>query len=175
MLPLPLLAGILVGENRAVTPLGSPASDSATAELNPFNRSVDTPICVAPPIFTVTVAAPKARVKLGAGTVRLSACVLVTPPPVAVTVTVPAPEVAAEAALSVSVLLPPPGEAMLVGENAAVTPFGNPVTDRATAELNPLPAAVVKVKVLLLPIARVPLVGFAPRVKVGTITVKPMA
>jgi len=43
------------------------------------------------------------------------------------------------------VLLPLPGAAMLVGARLAVTPLGSPLTDRAMAELNPLPLVVVKV------------------------------
>jgi len=54
---------------------------------------------------------------------------------VALTVTLAVPEVAPEAAVNVSVLLPLPGDAMPAGEKLAETPFGNPLTDSATAEL----------------------------------------
>jgi hypothetical protein len=43
------------------------------------------------------------------------------------------------------VLCPLPGAAMLVGANVAVTPLGRPDIESATAELNPVPATVVKV------------------------------
>ena len=44
--------------------------------------------------------------------------------------------------MSVKVLAPLPGAAMLVGVNVALMPLGNPLIDNATAALNPLPAAV---------------------------------
>ena len=50
-----------------------------------------------------------------------------------------------EANVSVSLLVPLPGAAMLVGENVAVMPFGNPLMENAIAELNPFTALVVKV------------------------------
>jgi hypothetical protein len=50
-----------------------------------------------------------------------------------------------EPATSDKVLLPAPGEAMLTGENVAVTPAGSPLMDRATAALNAFTFAVVKV------------------------------
>jgi hypothetical protein len=40
-------------------------------------------------------------------------------------------------AVSFRTLLPDPGEARLVGVKAAITPLGNPVTEKATAALNP--------------------------------------
>ena len=39
--------------------------------------------------------------------------------------------------MSLRTLLPDPGAARLVGVKAAVTPLGNPVTEKATAALNP--------------------------------------
>jgi hypothetical protein len=70
---------------------------------------------------------------------------LVTPPPVAVTVKVEVPAAAVEAAARVKVLLPLPGDAILVGAKLAVTPAGTPVIDNATAKLNPFTPAVVNV------------------------------
>jgi hypothetical protein len=45
------------------------------------------------------------------------------------------PMAADEAAVSFKVLAPAAGLLMVAGENAAVTPFGNPVTDNATEAL----------------------------------------
>jgi hypothetical protein len=42
------------------------------------------------------------------------------------------------AAVSVTVLLPLPGDAIDAGENFAVTPFGKPVIESEIADLNPL-------------------------------------
>ena len=46
-------------------------------------------------------------------------------------------EAVPEATERVSVLLPVPGEAILVGEKLAVTPEGSPVADKDIADLNP--------------------------------------
>jgi len=120
---------------------------------------------------TVAEVDPTARLKLGAGMVRLRVRVFVTPPPVAVTTGWLLPEAALEAAVSVSVLLPLPGDAMLAGEKAAVTPFGSPLTESAIAELK-FWTAVVNVNVAVLPTIRLPLDEFAVKVKLGTSTVR---
>jgi len=75
-----------------------------------------------------------------------------------------------ETAVSVILLLPVPGEAMLVGENAAVTPFGNPLTETATAELNPFVTLVVKVSDVEPPGAMLTLEALSVNVKLGTTT-----
>jgi hypothetical protein len=67
----------------------------------------------------------------------------------------------------VSVLLPPLGDVMLAGEKAAVTPFGNPVTDRAMAAGEPFWSDVVNVTVARVPAARVVVVLLDVNVKVG--------
>jgi hypothetical protein len=67
------------------------------------------------------------------------------PPPVAVMVSVNTPADVVEPTDSVKVLLPLPGDAMLVGAKRAVTPLGSPATARAMAALNPAPPAVVTV------------------------------
>jgi hypothetical protein len=46
-----------------------------------------------------------------------------------------APGTAVLGTVNFKVLAPAPGGAMVAGENAAATPAGNPVTDRATEEL----------------------------------------
>jgi hypothetical protein len=89
-------------------------------------------------------------VKLGTAVetiVKATVVVCVTPPPVAVTVTFTVPAVAVLLAVSVSVELPLPGAAMEAGLKLAVTPEGNPDTDKETAELKP-PLTVVEIVVL---------------------------
>ncbi len=86
------------------------------------------------------------------------------------------PAVTAVAApVKVSVLLPLPGDAMLAGENAAVTPLGDPVTDRATAALKPVCPAVVNFRVAGVPTVSVLEVALGVSVKFGTSTVKLIA
>ena len=98
----------------------------------------------------------------------------VTPPPVPVTVTVEAPSAVLEVAAKVMVLLPLPGEAMLVGENFAVTLCGNPVMERAMADLNPFCAAVVILREIDPPGATVTLVPAGVNVNPGFRTVTEM-
>ena len=100
-------------------------------------------------------------------TVRLSVWVLVTPPPVAVTVSEAVPTVAVEVADNFKVLLPEPGEAMLAGAKVAVTPFGRPLTEKATAEWKPFCAVVERVMDAALPAVTLALVALGDRVKVG--------
>jgi hypothetical protein len=64
----------------------------------------------------------------------LIGCVFSKPPPLAFNVRMQSPDVALEEAVSVNVLLPVPGVAMLDGEKLAVTPAGKPVSDNATAD-----------------------------------------
>lgn len=101
-----------------------------------------------------------------AATASVKACVLVTPPPVAVIVRVEVWAAAVEAAVSLSVLVPAPGEAMLVGVKVAVTPLGSPLMERATAALKPFPRAVVKLTVAEPPGTMVALVVLAVRANV---------
>jgi hypothetical protein len=145
LLPLPGEA-MLAGEKVAVTPAGTPPREKDTAELNAFTRAVVKVMDVVAPAVTLALLAPGVSVKVaGCEIVRLTVWVLVTPPPVAVTVSVEVPADAVEAAVNFKVLLPLPGEAILAGEKLAVTPFGTPLMDRATAELNAFTRAVVKV------------------------------
>lgn len=175
LLPLPGDA-IVVGENAAVTPLGNPVTDNAIAALK-FCAVVVSVTPVRPPAarFALTVFEVSAIAGAGAVTVKLTAAVFVTPPPLPVTVSAAVPTVALEAAVSVSVLLPLLGEVMLVGENAPVTPFGNPLTESATAEVNAPTTAVVSVKVFVLPAVTLPLLALAASVNEGRATVKLMA
>jgi hypothetical protein len=90
------------------------------------------------------------------------------PPPVAVIVRV---EVWA-AAVSLSVLVPAPGGAMLVGVKLAVTPLGSPLIENATAAPKPFTRAVVKLMEADPPGAMLALVEFGVTVKLGAGTVK---
>ena len=88
LLPVPGVA-ILAGVKFAVTPVGNPPTDKATADWNPFAPAVEILIVVVLPGRTVAVVAAVVSVKLGGKeTVSVMACVFVTPPPVAVTVRV---------------------------------------------------------------------------------------
>lgn len=73
--------------------------------------------------------------------------------------------------MSVNVLVPLPGAAMLAGEKPAVTPFGRPLTDSVTAELSPL-LVVVSVILAGLPTITFALVTLDVSVMLGTATVR---
>jgi hypothetical protein len=135
---------MLEGANVAVTPLGSPVSEKATAELNPVPAVEFTVMGRDTPWAMLALVALSPRVNVP-DTVRLMACALVTPPPVAVTVSVAVLPAALEAAVRVSMLVPTPGEAMLVGVKMAVTPVGSPLMVKATAALKLFTFAVVSV------------------------------
>lgn len=64
--PLPGEA-MLVGANVPVTPDGSPLTDNATTELNPFPPAVVIVIGVEEPATTLALLELAERVKLGAG------------------------------------------------------------------------------------------------------------
>ena len=82
------------------------------------------------------------------------------------------PAVAPAASVSVNVLEPLPGAAILVGEKPAVTFVGRPLTDRVTAELNPLTIALASVILAGLPTVTLALVALDVSVKLGTTTVR---
>jgi len=143
LLPLPD-AAMLVGAKLAVTPVGNPLIDKATAEVNPFTRAVVNVMGIEPPGATLALVALGVSVKLEAcKMVRLNALVLSAPPPTAPRVRVETPGAAVGATDSVKVLLPLPGAGMLVLVKLAVTPLGSPLTDKYTIELKPVPAVVV--------------------------------
>ena len=100
-------------------------------------------------------------------TFTANGCVLVTPPPVAVTVRVYEPTELPTATVRVKVLVPLPGAAMLGGTNLAVIPLGCTLSDKATADLNPLKPAVDTLIVVEPPRVTVVLVGFKVNVKLG--------
>lgn len=159
-------AAMLVGAKVGVTPLGNPLTDRATAALNPFTRAVERLMGIELPAVTLPLPALTRKVKLGVRTVRLKAWVRVMPPPAAVRVRVNVPGAAEEATANVSVL-ELPGEVMLAGANVGVTPLGNPVTDRATAGVNPFTLAMVRVTGVDPPGATLALLEPAVRVKLG--------
>lgn len=165
LLPAPGEA-MVTGAKLAVTPLGTPLIDNATAEVKPLTRVVVNVTGIDPPGATAALVALDESVKVPK-IVRLTACVLVTPPPVAVMVKVKAPAGTVEPAASDNVLLPAPGEGMLVGANVAVTPAGAPPIESATAELNAFTFAVVTVIDADPPGARVALVALDESVKLG--------
>jgi len=163
---------MLAGLKLAVTPLGRPLAERATAPLNP-PAVAEVMVVVAPvPCCAVTEAGLAVSVMLGdvlEVTVSEMAVVLVTPPPVPVTVMVYAPTAALLLAVSVKVEVPDPGEAMLVGLKPAVTPAGMPLADRATALLNPPTTADVIVEVPLAPWFTVTDAGLGVSVKLGEV------
>jgi hypothetical protein len=132
-------AAMLPGTKLAVTPNGSPVAERVTAELKPPDGVTVRPTGTVPARETLTEdeATVKLRAGVGAVTVSVKVAVWTKPPPAAVIVTVADPAVALLDAENVSVLDPEPGAAMLAGAKVAVTPDGNPVAERVTAELNP--------------------------------------
>jgi len=101
--------------------------------------------------------------------------VCVVEPDVPVIVTVAVPVVADEEAVSVNVdvTLPFAGGVTGFGENAAVTPLGNPDALRVVAELNPLRLVTVIVLVPLEPWFTVTEFGEAATEKSGVPVVQP--
>jgi len=167
LLPLPG-AAIVAGLKLAVTPDGSPMIDNPIEALNPAPGVAVRVTWVVPPRDRLALERLLDSVKVGAGTSpRLIGRVLVTPPPFAVIVSVKAPVAAVEAAASVKVLLPLPGEAMLAGAKPAVTPAGNPLTDKLIEALNPAVVAVVSLMEPDLPNVTLMLVALAASVMFG--------
>src|SRR6476469_1161090 len=165
-------AAIELGLKLAVTPVGTPDAERATAELNPPLTAVDIVVLPELPCITERLAGEAAIVKLGAAaafTVRVTVVVWVTPPPVAVTVTVEVPVVAVLPAVNVSVELPLPGAAIELGLKLAVTPAGRPEADKATAELKPPLVDVEMVALPEEPWVTDKLVGEAARLKSGAV------
>jgi len=159
-----------VGLKLAVTPLGSPLADKATAELKP--PEIVLVIVEVPelPLRTLIEVGDALSVKLalaGAVTVRLTVVVCVTPPPTPLTVIVYVPVAVVEATVMVMVEVPEPGAAIEVGLKPTVTPDGWPVADRAIAESKPPETVVVMVDVPLLPCTTETEVGEAEMAKLG--------
>lgn len=158
----------LAGEKVAVTPLGKPVRERATEEVKPFCPVAESVRDVEAPLAMVAVEELAVSEKLGAGeTVRVSVRVFVTPAPVAEIVRVELPVLAVEAEVSVNLLVPLPGEAMLAGAKAAVTPLGKPVTEMAIAELKALRPEVERVIEVDAPAATLALEALADNEKLG--------
>lgn len=126
-------------ENVAVTPLGSPAAPSLTAELKPSTLVTMILLVIILPWIAVRAASEAPMVKVfGAGlTIKRRMVVAVRPPEVPVMVTVAVPAVAEPLAISVSTPVSVVGFVL----NDAVTPFGRPDTAKFTLPANP-PASV---------------------------------
>ncbi len=86
------------------------------------------------PGITVAATAPVVNEKVGTATVSVTLSFAVWLPPVPVTVKVYVPAATVVAAVNFKVAVPEPGDAIVAGVNAAVTPVGAPVTVKATAD-----------------------------------------
>ena len=144
-------AAMVAGENLAVTPWGKPEIVRVTAALKEALRVVVTVIVPLAPAATSSVLGANDRESGGSGlvTVRLSGALREVLPAVPLIVSVYVPAVAPDVAARVRVVLPEPVRE--VGAKLPVTPAGNPVTEKLTAELNPLFVFTVKVAVVLAP------------------------
>jgi hypothetical protein len=132
---------------------GNPVTLSATFPLKPFCAAVITEYDVDWPGDTVAEAGEAEIVKSDPGvaafTVSGTASVCVIAPLVAVTVSDELPAGVEAPAVIVSVVVPLP--VMLAGLKLAVAPAGSPVTDNATAPLNPFVPLIVICEVALAP------------------------
>lgn len=138
------------GEKLAWTPEGRPLALRETLPVKPPTKV--TVIVAVGLVFggTESDVGETEMVKFGSAvTFKVSAAVSVVDPLVPVTVTVAAPTVAVFDAVKVSVL---PAEPVTDdGLNDAVTPEGNPLTDKATVPLKPLMAEMVTLSVAEVP------------------------
>jgi hypothetical protein len=163
------------GVRVAVTPVGMPLADKATAELKLPERALVIVELPELPRDTVSEVGEALREKLagaGAVTVRLTVVEFVMPPPMPVTVIGYVPVAAVEATVKVRREVPVPGEAMGLVPKPAVTPVGRPLADKVIAELKPFTAAVVIVDVPALPCTTETEVGEGEMVKLGAVTVR---
>lgn len=159
-----MLAGVKV----AVTPVGSPLTDRATAALKPFcGGAVTLKDAEAPSMIDKEVEAAE-RVNVGTTTTSETFTVALSEPLVPVIVSVEVPAAAPDATVSFSALAVVP--LMLVGVKVAVTPLGSPATDRATAELKPFCGGAVTLKDAEAPVTIDKDVEAAERVNVGIAT-----
>jgi hypothetical protein len=148
-LPLPG-AAMELGLKLAVTPAGKPETESETTALKPPLTVVEMVLLPELPCVTDKLLGEALSVKSGVAAaviVRAIVVLLVMPPPVALTVTFTVPVVAVLLAAKVSVELPLPGAAMVLGLKLAVTPAGSPAIDSEMAELKP-PLTVVEIVLL---------------------------
>jgi hypothetical protein len=121
-----------LGENEAVTPVGTPETERFTLPVKPYCgltltyvlTDVPWPILTYPPPYSVNVGTKIPNVRVVA---------LVWLPYVPVIVSGYCPTAAVLLAVNVSVLFPVVG----FGEKEAVTPVGSPDTERFTLPVNP--------------------------------------
>jgi hypothetical protein len=78
------------------------------------------------------------------------------------------PSTATEVAVRVNTLLPLPGIGIVLGEKLAVTPAGKPLADKATVAIKPPCTAVVRLTVVVPPVAKVGFVVLAAKAKPHT-------
>lgn len=121
-----------LGEKDAVTPLGSPETESVTLPAKPFCELMFTYAVPEPPGTTLGLSYSE-RVKLGAATVAVKVLLALIVPDVPVTVTLYCPTAAVLLAVNVSTLDPAVG----LGLHDAVTPLGRPETERFTLPVKP--------------------------------------
>jgi hypothetical protein len=155
---LPPESGVtVVGENVALTPLGTPAMLNPVALLNPFKLEIVTvDDAELPPAVTASEDGETPILKSAlacATTVRARLVLWVVLPEVPEMVRVNGPVVAVDEAVRVrvEVTLPPEGGVTVAGENEAVTPPGSPEMLRLVALLKPLILPTVTVAVPLVP------------------------
>ena len=126
---------MLVGANFAVTPFGSPLTDSVIADLNPSIAAVEMIRALELPAATVALVALLESVNVGTATVIVTFAVRVKPPPVPLMMTVELFAAALLVAENVTVTGVFP--LIVAAENFTVTPAGAPLALRVTADPNP--------------------------------------
>jgi hypothetical protein len=159
-----LVEAVELGLKLAATPLGSPEADRLTLPVKPLAGVTVIVLLPVAPRRMVRLVGEAEREKLGCAgefTVSVIVAVWVKEPETPVTVTVVVPVAAVLLAVSVSVLV----EVVLVGLKEAVTPAGNPDTDRFTLPANPFRSLTVIVLLPLLPCVIASEFGEADRLK----------
>ena len=134
-----------LGENEAVTPLGSPEIVIPTLLAKPYLGNTAMEDLADPPGIRFTVLGVSDSVKVNALTPKLKVVVAIVVPDVPVMVTVEFPAVAVLLAVSVSTLVP----VVEFGENDAATPLGRPDADKVTLPLKPYFGVMMMVDVTL--------------------------
>jgi hypothetical protein len=157
---LPPAGGVtVVGENVAVTPLGSPAMLKPTALAKPFRLPTVTVSLELPPWVRLAEAGETLTLKSGCAavpTVMVRVLLWLIKPALPVIFTAKVPVAAEEDADTVRMdeALPPAGGVTVDGLKDAVTPVGNPERLKLVAALKPFTLPTVTVVVLpVLPLA----------------------
>lgn len=135
-------------EGLAVTPEGSPLSDTFTEPAKPFSADAFTEnACPIAPAVSARLAGDVVKEKSGvvtdeaAATVSAKVAVCVSDPETAVTVTVACEAAALDAAANVMLCAAPGARASVAG--VAVTPPGSPANDTETFPVKPFAAVAV--------------------------------